>query len=362
MAKNRPEKVAGLDLGLKTIASLFIDDETTPSVLLKSAHLVQYNAQFNEFNSHINEQLTETLQEMAKMRKANPECRHMGHSLLMETSERYRAFDAKRKTLHGKQRPVLLRRRAYMSDQLHKMAVRILEYLYENSVTKVVVSTNLGDMKNSGMPGTRDHNRRFVGLPMVRLIAYIKLNGWLFGREVCDVDEAYTSKTSCFDGDVVAIQKGYYEEKQRATKEFRDAKEAAQIVNKNLKEGETKTFVDFESFNKTMKKPCGTALGGRREGGKYIKKDSKTYWHSDINGAVNHMRIAGHEMEWTSLKRAKVFSPVIVQAKRGFRNVNDIKTEFNVIDNKNGIGSFLGAVLSQPIATGRLKKTSTLAS
>jgi len=74
------------------------------------------------------------------------------------------------------------------------------------------------------------------------------------------------------------------------------------------------------------------------------------------------MRIAGHEMEWASLKRAKVFSPVIVQAKRGFRNVNDIKTEFNVIDNKNGIGSFLGAVLSQPIATGRLKKTSTLAS
>jgi len=109
-----------------------------------------------------------------------------------------------------------------------------------------------------------------------------------------------------------------------------------------------------------MKKPCGTALGGRRKRGQYMKLETKTYWHADINGAVNHVRIAGKEIDWTPLKKAKVFSPIIVQAKRGFKKANGEMLETNVIDTKNGIGSFLEMVLFQPIATGRLKKTSTL--
>ena len=357
---NLPEKWAGLDLGLKTAASLFIDDETTPSVLLKAAHLVQYNAKFNEFNARINGQLTETLQLMAKMRKASMEGTYLSHAILMETSEEYRVLDRKKKKLLMRQRPRLLKRRAFMSDQLHKLAMRTLEYLYKNDVTNLAVSTNLGDMKNSGVGGNRNHNRRFIGLPIVRLVEYIKLNGWLFDITVKDIDEAYTSKTSCFHGDVVKIQREYHEENQRIRADFAAAKEAAKAANADLKAGEEKKIVDFDSFKKAMKKPCGTALGGRRERGKYTKLEIKTYWHADINGAVNHVRIAGKEIEWTPLKSAKVFSPIIVQAKRGFKKAGGEMLETNVIDTKNGIGSLLETVLFQPIATGRLKKTSTL--
>jgi len=357
---NLPEKWAGLDLGLKTAASIFIDDEITPPLLLKAAHLVQYNAKFNEFNSKINEQLTETLQFMAKMRKASLEDAYRTHGRLMETNEEYQSLDRKKKKLQMQQRPNLLKRRAFMSDQLHKLAIRTLEHLSENDVTNLAVSTNLGDMKNSGVRGNRDHNRRFIGLPIVRLVEYIKLNAWLFDIKVKDVDEAYTSKTSCFDGDVVKIQREYHEENQRIRADFAAAKEAAQGANAHLKAGEEKKIVDFDSFKKAMEKPCGTALGGRRERGKYMKLETKTYWHADINGAVNHVRIAGKEIDWTPLKKAKVFSPVVVQSKRGFRKVGGEMLKTNVIDTKNGIGSLLEAVLCQPIAIGRLKKTSVL--
>jgi hypothetical protein len=71
------------------------------------------------------------------------------------------------------------------------------------------------------------------------------------GISVVDIDEAYTSKTSCTDGD----------------------------VNQN------------QSLRNMGEKPLTTDLNGSRVKGAF-KNISGVYYHSDVNGAVNHVIVA----------------------------------------------------------------------
>ena len=330
-------KFAGLDLGLKNLASLFIDDEETPSILLQGRHLLRINALFNEANAIANEQLTPIQQRICTLRRSPTG--YLPHQILLTKNPEYQQLYLQSSLLRVAHNQRFLARRNVMLDFFHKAAVRILEYLSEAQVTDLVISRNLGHLKNQkGPKGNRDHNRRFIGLPLLKILDYIEINSPYFGVKCHHIDEAYTSKTSCLTGDVVAIQKTF--------------------PKKLLLEKEKRAEITKPSS------PCGTTLGGRRNKGAFTLSESRTYIHADINAAVNHIRVYGREIDWTARKRLKLHQPLRVKLNTTLYQHTDSQGnkklfERNVIDKHYGIGRYvqrkLGRSNSLPLAAGKTR-------
>jgi putative transposase len=60
------EKFAGLDLGINNLASIFIDDNSSKSIIVDGKKIKQYNSNFNRFNSKLNESISKETIENGK--------------------------------------------------------------------------------------------------------------------------------------------------------------------------------------------------------------------------------------------------------------------------------------------------------
>ena len=118
----------------------------------------------------------------------------------------------------------------------------------------------------------RRSNQKFVHIPFAILVDALKLYGIEHGIEVVDdVDEAYSSKSNGLYGDVNEAQKlRFLDKKDPKTKELR-----------------------------------ATAFQGRRHKGAFYCQVTGKIWHSDLNGALNHLRIyLGDELDFSYLKKS----------------------------------------------------------
>jgi IS605 OrfB family transposase len=312
---NRPAKYAGLDLGVIRMASLFVDDDLTANVCVETLDLVSWNARFNEDTTELQERYVMLSGELKKLRGRGKT--YVAHEQMMATDVGYRAKAEDFAALKAERQRRWRYRRDYVNDYLHKLAVRVGEYLAAADVTKLFVSRNLGELKVEGSRMRRDERRKFHQLPIVRLVDFLELNAWKYGFEVERVDEAYTSKANCMTTAVLA-----------AHEELRAAR------GRNENENEEKPKAERERF--AYPKLDGTALCGRRQGGRYIPRGEgfdggRAYWHADTNGAANHIIVGlGHGLEWTKRRCDKLFATRVVKGRR-------------ILDQKNGLAS-LGMV------------------
>ena len=201
---NKPEKVAGLDIGVNNTASIFINDEDTMSLIFSGSELISYNC-------HYNKRLAKTAMELA--------CEVTSYKILIdEKGKEYKipeTYSHKGKILQNRRSQIFERRRLFMEDYLHKLSRKTTQYLILNNVTTLVISRNLSFAKNEGSIKMRKANQqKFYQIPFGKMLTLLKAKLEDNDIKVVEINEAYTSKTSALTANVLEVQeKGRKKEK-----------------------------------------------------------------------------------------------------------------------------------------------------
>jgi len=87
-------------------------------------------------------------------------------------------------------------RKRWFDNQFHKVANHIILECLRNGIKYIVVG-NVYESKNQTVNLGRMQNQQFHSIPLKRLVDIIKYKAQKFGIEVIEVEESYTSKTSC---------------------------------------------------------------------------------------------------------------------------------------------------------------------
>lgn len=278
-----PEKpicCAGIDLGLKNIASLFIHDTSSPSLIIQGAKLIKTNAVFNRRVAAKKSRLAIIQNQLAMAPKD-----HAGNRSLEEKATKLQAEISR----------AFRRRTTYFADVFHKLSNRILEYCQGAGVSDLYVSRNLGFLKQAANKGSKKLNQKFCEIPMIMLVNHLTYKGAKYGIRVFDhVDEAYSSKVSCLSGDVRRVQ-----ETARKNKEM-------EVVS--------------EEERKILRRALSNAFGGRRDRrDRYVDAGSGKAILADLNAAANHIKI-GAELSLEGLKDRiwKLANPIVVSCDSMF--------------------------------------------
>ena len=254
--RSKIDKYAGLDLGICNIASIAVLDQTTPSILVDGAALIQFNAKNNRLIS-----------------KAKSELDLMPKELNGESNDSRMAIKKRIEKLYST-------RKKFFVNQFHKLSNRILEDLKKYEVTCLFVSKNLADAKNSKTQSLgKVNNQKFYQIPIVKLIDYLTLKGSRYGIEIKCIDEAYTSKCSVLSGDICkaqAIRNESNKEKKEIQSNVLNAKRLKRSLFKDIK------------FNEVI--------------------------HADLNAAFNHIKVGlglpRDGLNWLSEMLWKLVNPI----------------------------------------------------
>jgi IS605 OrfB family transposase len=181
------EKLSALDGGITNLASIFIDDEKTKSLIISGETFKIYNCDFNRQIGKLNNSI-DLLKNELKEKEILEKVKRLDYL------KKFRSF------LYEK-------RNRFFRDQFHKMSKRILEYLYFNNVTDLIISRNLSELKNNGTVNLgKSNNQKFIQIPIIKLLDYLTYKAIDYNIRIHNIDEAYSSKTSCLSDDVCKIQ------------------------------------------------------------------------------------------------------------------------------------------------------------
>jgi len=145
------------------------------------------------------------------------------------------------------------KRRRFFKSEWEKLSSNVVDYLVQSGVKQLVISKNLSFAKQEGEIKMRKKDKqKFYIMPFARLLNLIEAKCLAHGISVVLIDEAYTSKTSCLSGSVVENQ----------------------------------------SKRERGEKPCAKDFNGSRAKGIFKDTVLKIAFHSDINGAANHIAVA----------------------------------------------------------------------
>jgi putative transposase len=152
------------------------------------------------------------------------------------------------------------RRNRKIKDYLHKSSKYIVKLAKENNITKIIIGKN-ENWKQSINIGKKS-NREFTSIPHATLIEQIKYKAQLDGIETIITQEAYTSKCSALDLEVIGKHETY--------------------------------------------------LGKRKKRGLFVTADGKLI-NADCNGALNIARlglsVSGNEIQISDSVRSCVVQP-----------------------------------------------------
>jgi len=279
-------KYAGIDIGIGNLMAVFIDDGNAPSLIVDGKPFKHYNAKFNRLIAKLNESRVKEVVEWAVSKR--------GTKYPVKYTNRGREIGKFISFLYAK-------RNRFFYDQFHKIAKRIVEYLYLNGVSDVFVSKNLAELKNNGeCVLNKVVKQSFVQIPFIKLLKYIEYKAQEYGINVHYIDEKYTSKASCISNDVKSIQ------------------DNPDLTN---------------AFN-----------GRRVKRGLFLDTVINKVFNADINAAVNHIKIGtGKCFAWLKDKLFKLCNPIKIKSDYEFCRL--LKSLWN-----SGLGksaSFIGAEASQ---------------
>ena len=314
-----PPKSAGMDLGVNNIASIFIDDPSTPSIVFKSDRMIEANSIFNKRLSSLRSQndlakaqaekeKNELVSSLDKAEASDAkEAVYYSEETLRYLSPEYDAKISEYKKISGEISRLFAKRGHWFKDNLKKLARRLLEILQENEVTTLYTSRNLGKIiPNMG----KVNNQKFVSLPIMKFLDYIKLNAAEYGIElVDDLDEAHTSRSSCFsdESDLFLAQKL--------------GKEKRALMATKKGERTDKDEHKLQEIGRKLINACGGRRisrscyrGGARNGAGKI-------WLADLGAALNHIRLGhgpAYDTSWVRARMFKLCRPRVIQCEGSF--------------------------------------------
>ncbi len=128
---------AGLDIGVNNLATLYVDDTETPSIIVDGTPYKTYNAQFNRLLAKLNVEIADCQNELKDTTK---ESLNNGLDLKGHIEYLYRL----RSYLYEK-------RNNFFFSEFHKISVRILECLALAGVNELVISKSLSELKYLGI-------------------------------------------------------------------------------------------------------------------------------------------------------------------------------------------------------------------
>ena len=194
---DRMLKIAGGDIGLNNIMSVFINDDDTTSLIISGKELISYNCNFNKKLAHTNELISKQVKSYKTMTsKVN--------NKEYQVPEVY-TYEGKR--LIKKKSQLFERRKLFMADYMNKIAKKLLIYLNYYKVTHLVLSKNLSFTKTDGsIKMNKKTKQKFYQIPFGSLLNLIEEKVNNYGINITWINEAYTSKTSSISSDVVEVQ------------------------------------------------------------------------------------------------------------------------------------------------------------
>ena len=266
--KQAPKKVAGLDIGLYNLLSLYVNDEKTPSLIVSGRELISYNCHFNKRIANIGSDLKNNV---AEYKDVETIVTDNNGKVSTKVTKVPKAYNAVGKNLLFRRSQIFERRRLYQEDYLQKVSKKVVQYLLENKVDGLVMSKNLSFAKQEGkIKMDSKTKQKFYQLSFGRLLNLIQMKAQAHKIVVSCIDEAYTSKTSSLSADVNQVK----------------ARAKAQ---------------GSESLNPT---DFSGSRGLKKEGqlnnplGRGLFKDNvlNKVVNADINAAVNHIKIAYPEI------------------------------------------------------------------
>jgi IS605 OrfB family transposase len=183
---NENEKLAGMDAGINNLAALFINDSVSKSVIYSGENDIDYNVKSNRFIGKIQTSISKEV-ETYKLCKGKwyPET-YTEKGIYLK---KYVNF-------------LFEKRHKHFYNEFHKISRRIVELLLKTGVSKLIISYNLGEMKNKGGLTMGKSAQKFFQIPIVKLIKYVEMKCNEVGIKIEIIDESYTSKTSCLSDDV----------------------------------------------------------------------------------------------------------------------------------------------------------------
>jgi len=250
--KSKPLKIAGLDIGINNLASIYIDDEESTSLIIDGEIYKHYNSKFNRFIGKLSNTIdTEDNKNRIKYLK------------------RFKSY-------------IFEKRNRYYFDQFHKVSKRILEYLSKCNVTELVISENLTKLKNNGKCKlNKKTKQKFIQIPFGRLLKNLQYKSKEYGITITVVDEAYTSKSNSLADDIF---------------------KAHSILNSN------------DSITNAKKKLKVMNFQGKRvKRGLYYDELNGKIYNSDLNGAYNILKLSDNYKNEVNKNYKKLCNPIKVR-------------------------------------------------
>ena len=174
-------KYAGIDIGEAYLMAVFVDDESTRSLLVDGKPFKDYNKMVNK--------VIEQLKEIKSKEVLEWGISKVGRKYPVKYTEKVREIDKLILFLN-------LERNRFFTDQFHKMAKYVIKYLHFYGVTNLCISERLA-------------NHKFIKIKFEKLLEQIRHEAHEHGISVEHVDESFTSRVSCISGNIKSVQKNH---------------------------------------------------------------------------------------------------------------------------------------------------------
>lgn len=153
--------IAGIDFGVDNIVALASDQVGFIPLVVNGRVIKSINQFYNK--------------RKAEMQSRLPKGQYTSRAIAQLTDKRNRRID----------------------HLLHTISRRIVDYLYDNRIGKLVIGRNKG--WKDGMKIGRVNNQKFSSIPYYKLLHMLTYKAQLLGIEVIETEESYTSKCSFLD-------------------------------------------------------------------------------------------------------------------------------------------------------------------
>ena len=216
--KQKHERICAIDLGVNNFVAM-TNNFNKPSMLFKGGRVKSVNHWYNKTIAKL----------ISKQTK--------GTTNKYVPTTKYKAITLKRNNI--------------MSDFMHKVARRVVDYCIEENVDTLVVGDNKGWKQEVKL--SKVENQKFVQIPFDRFKNNLEYLCKREGIELVFTEESYTSKASHLDNDKIP----------------------------NLND----TAIEFSGVRGPTKYLGRTNTNGYR--GLYMRKTDNTVINSDLNGSAN---------------------------------------------------------------------------
>jgi IS605 OrfB family transposase len=188
----KAEFTAGIDIGLDELLAVVSDNPNLKSFIVSGKELKAFNQWYNKERAKLQSQIDNLKNELKKK----------GEEL---SQEQIKALQKEIRELELKLKVLSAHRKRKLDNDLHKIARKLVDLLYETGHKTIYIGKNALESKN-GINLGKKLNQEFVYLPFRKLLDLIKYKAKELGMEVVEIDEAYTSKTSPF-ADIFKVRK-----------------------------------------------------------------------------------------------------------------------------------------------------------